>query len=64
MSKAFFTSKPMEFYSKCLKEQPDMWQQVIANNGEYITEENVAVLYSLKKKKIIRKLINRNENCL
>lgn len=39
----------MEFYSKCIKEQPDMWQQVIVNNGEYITEENVAVLYSLKK---------------
>lgn len=35
---------------------------VIANNGEYITEENGVVLYSLKK--IIMKLINRNENCL
>ena len=34
----FFTSKPLEFYAKGIEELPDKWQQVIANDGEYIID--------------------------
>ena len=34
----FFTSKPAEFYAKGIEELPDKWQQVIANDGEYIID--------------------------
>ena len=34
--KNFFTSKSAEFYTKGIEELPDKWQQVIANDGEYI----------------------------
>ena len=33
-----FTSKPAEFYAKGIEELPDKWQQVIANDGEYIID--------------------------
>lgn len=31
-------TKPAEFYSKGIEELPGEWQQVIANNSEYIIE--------------------------
>ena len=34
----FFTSKLAEFYTKGIKELSDKWQQVIANDGEYIID--------------------------
>ena len=34
----FFTSKLAEFYAKGIEELPDKWQQVIANDGEYIID--------------------------
>lgn len=33
-----YTSKPAEFYSNYIEEMPDTYQQVIANNSEYMTE--------------------------
>ena len=35
--KNFFTSKLAE-YAKAIEELPDKWQQVIANDGEYIID--------------------------
>lgn len=46
----FFMSKSEEFYSKATQELPDTWQQVIENNGEYIIEENMNILYFLENK--------------
>ena len=34
----FFTSKLVKFHAKEIEELPDKWQQVIANDGEYITD--------------------------
>ena len=34
----FFMSKAVEFYAKGMEELPDKWQQVIANDGEYIID--------------------------
>ena len=36
--KNFFTSKRVELYAKGIEELPDKWQQVIANDGEYIAD--------------------------
>ena len=33
-----YTSKPAELYAKGMEELPDKWQQVIANDGEYIID--------------------------
>lgn len=49
-----FAGKSAGFYSKDIEELPDKWQQDIENNGEYMIEENVILLYILKKNKSYR----------
>ena len=43
--KNFFTSKPAAFYTKGIEELPDKWQQVIANDGEYIIDYGTSVIF-------------------
>ena len=52
--RTFFTLKPAEFYAKGIKELPDKWQQVIANDGKYIIDYGTIVIFLLKIKLIYK----------